>query len=602
MAPKRTSTSAAPAMTQTVIRQLVADSVAAALKVFIGGLPHSIKGTVTASKPQTLEEAITITQRLMDQVTNHNSVQGTNYHKRKFDDIRTFNNNNYQNNHNNRNNDYQQQQSRRKETFRACAATPTKNKRNCRSKGPATRSNLQPVSVTCHACGEKGHYKYQCPKANNNAHGKSYLMRDKNAHQDPNIITDTFYDIEMADGNLVSTNTVIQGCTLILLNQPFEIDLMPIKLGSFDVVIVLIDDILVYSRNKEEHANHLRIILELLKKEKLYAKFFKCDFWINIVQFLRHIIDSRGIHVDPTKIEAIVKSLTELTQKNKKDIWGEDQESAFQLLKKKLCEAPILALPEGNDDFVVYCDASHQGLGAVLMQREKVIAYASRQLNPNEENYTTHDLELGAELNMRQRRWLELLADYDCEIHYHPGKENVVADLTYTTQVRDEAVTFNDILLHQSDFPILLRKRARSRSSSSTFALPQVFEIGESSHKTSLEHHEEQIETILNHLDELLLERIEHMEDKIEGLGNGRVTIQQDFDKLKTELHEARAQIAGFQRKKMRHDDEIVLTRVRTSTLEILIEDIQIRHRSDMKSLLDKIHKLKNHKGGPPDY
>ncbi|GKA26937.1 reverse transcriptase domain-containing protein [Tanacetum coccineum] len=97
-----------------------------------------------------------------------------------------------------------------------------------------------------------------------------------------------------------------------------------------------------------------------------------------------------------SKILKIAKSLTELTQKNKKYIWGEDQETAFQLLKQKLCEAPILALPEGNDDFVVYCDASHQGLGAVLMQREKVIAYASRQLKPNEENYTTHDLELGA--------------------------------------------------------------------------------------------------------------------------------------------------------------------------------------------------------------
>ncbi|GJX74792.1 putative reverse transcriptase domain-containing protein [Tanacetum coccineum] len=173
-------------------------------------------------------------------------------------------------------------------------------------------------------------------------------------------------------------------------------------------VIVFIDDILIYSCNKEEHANHLRIILELLKKEKLYAKFSKCDFWIRIVQFLGHLIDSQGLHVDPAKIEAvknwtspttpteirqflglagyyrrfikdfskIAKSLTELTQKNKKYIWGENQESAFQLLKQKLCEAPILALPEGNDDFVVYCDASHQGLGAVLMQKEK--AYASR--------------------------------------------------------------------------------------------------------------------------------------------------------------------------------------------------------------------------------
>ncbi|GJZ57645.1 putative reverse transcriptase domain-containing protein [Tanacetum coccineum] len=153
--------------------------------------------------------------------------------------------------------------------------------------------------------------------------------------------------------------------------------------------------------------------------------------------------------------------MTELTQKNKKYIWGKDQESAFQLLKQKLCEAPILALLEGNDDFVVYCHASHQGLGAVLMQREKVIAYTSRQLKPHEENYTTHDLELGAvvfalkiwrhylygnkctvftdhkslqhildqkELNMRQRCWLELLVDYDCDIHYHPRKENVVAD------------------------------------------------------------------------------------------------------------------------------------------------------------------------------
>ncbi|GJW97143.1 putative reverse transcriptase domain-containing protein [Tanacetum coccineum] len=193
-------------------------------------------------------------------------------------------------------------------------------------------------------------------------------------------------------------------------------------------VIVFIDDILIYSRNEEEHANHLRIILELLRKEKLYAKFSKCDFWIRMVQFLGHLIDSQGLHVDPAKIEAvknwaspttpmevrqflglagyyrrfiqgfskIAKPLTKLTQKNKKYIWEKDQETAFQLLKQKLYEALILALPEGNDDFVIYCDASLQGLGAVLMQKEKVIAYASRQLKPHEENYTTHDLELGA--------------------------------------------------------------------------------------------------------------------------------------------------------------------------------------------------------------
>ncbi|GKF69038.1 hypothetical protein Tco_0198717 [Tanacetum coccineum] len=129
-----------------------------------------------------------------------------------------------------------------------------------------------------------------------------------------------------------------------------------------------------------------------------------------------------------------------------------------------------------------------------------------------------------------------------------------------------------------------------------------VLPLSPISHKTNLERHEEQIETILNHLDELPLERVEHMEDKIEGLGNGRVIIQRDFDQLETELQEARTQIAGFQRKQIGHDDEIVLARVRTSTLEIFIEDIQVRHQVDMKSLLKKIHELKNHKGGPPDY
>ncbi|GKA96921.1 putative reverse transcriptase domain-containing protein [Tanacetum coccineum] len=501
------------------------------MEVFIGGLPKSIEGNVATSKPQTLEEAITITQRLMDQTCNKVGHQT----------------------------------------------------RNCKNKGPATRSNLQPVSITCHACGEKGHYRNQCPKANNSAHGREYMLRYKNAQQDPNVVTSTFllnqhlarvlfdsgadksfvsislafmlnippitldttYDIEMADGNLVGTNTVIQGYTLILLNQPFEVDLMLIKLGSFNVVIgmdwlskyhakiiydkkvihipingetfiirvvekksdkkrledipvvreflevflkdlpglppvrqglstyskidlrsgyhqlrvrdedipktafrtryghyefqvmpfgltnalavfmdlmnhvckpyldkimiVFIDDILIYSCNKEEHANHLRIILELLKKEKLYAKFSKCDFWISIVQFLGHIIDSQGIHVDPAKIEAVKNwaSPTTPIEKNKKYIWGENQESAFQLLKQKLCEAPILALPKGNMSFTVMHHSKctvftdHKSLQHILHQKE---------------------------LNMRQRRWLELLADYDCEIHYHPGKANVVAD------------------------------------------------------------------------------------------------------------------------------------------------------------------------------
>ncbi|GKA08590.1 putative reverse transcriptase domain-containing protein, partial [Tanacetum coccineum] len=193
-------------------------------------------------------------------------------------------------------------------------------------------------------------------------------------------------------------------------------------------VIIFIDDILIYSKNKQEHEEHLKIILELLKKEELYANFSKCEFWIPKVRFLGHVIDNKDIHVDPAKIESvkdwaspktpteirqflglagyyrrfiegfskIAKPMTKLTQKKVKFEWGDKQEATFQLLKQKLCSAPILALPEGSEDFIVYCDASKKGLGAVLMQRENVISYASRQLKIHEKNYTTHDLELGA--------------------------------------------------------------------------------------------------------------------------------------------------------------------------------------------------------------
>ncbi|GJV72094.1 putative reverse transcriptase domain-containing protein [Tanacetum coccineum] len=207
-------------------------------------------------------------------------------------------------------------------------------------------------------------------------------------------------------------------------------------------VIVFIDDILIYSKTREEHVEHLRLVLELLKKEKLYAKFSKCEFWLREVQFLGHVINGNGIHVDPSKIEAvknwkaprtlsevrsflglagyyrrfienfskIAKSLTILTQKCKTFDWGEEQELAFQTLKDKLCNAPVLALPDGPEDFVVYCDASGLGLGCMLMQRGKVIAYASRHQK---------------ELHMRQCSWIELFSNYDYEIRYHPGKSSI---------------------------------------------------------------------------------------------------------------------------------------------------------------------------------
>ncbi|GKA64569.1 putative reverse transcriptase domain-containing protein [Tanacetum coccineum] len=618
--------------------------------------------------------------------------------------------------------------------------------RDCRSTGNTNVANTQkgngaaPKGNGCFECGAPGHFKRDCPKlknkdgGNGNAQGWVYAVGNAekrgnaSGNPDANVVTGTFllnnhyasilfdtgvdrsfistafssliniaptplencYEVELADGKLVGIDTIIRGCTLNFLDHPFNIDLMPVELGSFDVIIGMdwlrrchavivcdeklvqipygnetltfcgnessngresrltviscskaqgymakglfpedlpglpparpvefqinlipgaapvarapyrlapsemkelseqlqelsdkgfirpssspwgasvlfvkkkdgsfrmcidyrelnkltvknryplprIDDLFdqlqgssIYSkidlrsgyhqlRVREqdisnsvwplrvpgyairtdkrtcEHEEHLKAILELLKKEQLYAKFSKCQFWIRGYNSSGHVINSRGIHVDPAKIESIkdwaspktpteirqflglvgyyrrfiegfskiAKSMMKLTQKGIKFDWGEKEENAFQLIKQKLCSAPILALLEGSEDFVVYCDASHKGLGDVLMQREKVIAYASRQLKVHEKNYTTHDLELGSvvfalkiwryylyetrctmftdhkslqhildqkELNIRQCRWLELLSDYDCDIRYHPGKANVMAD------------------------------------------------------------------------------------------------------------------------------------------------------------------------------
>ncbi|GJT34839.1 putative reverse transcriptase domain-containing protein [Tanacetum coccineum] len=288
-------------------------------------------------------------------------------------------------------------------------------------------------------------------------------------------------------------------------------------------VIVFIDDILVYSKDEEEHGKHLKIILELLKKERLYAKFSKCDFWLDSVQFLGHVIDRSGVHVDPAKIEAIKswaapttptevrqflglagyyrrfiegfslisKPLTKLTQKDKKYEWGKEEEEAFQTLKRKLCSAPILALPEGTKDFVVYCDASLKGYGAVLMQREKVIAYASRQLKVHEENYTTHDLELGAVV-FALRLWRHylygtkcvVLSDYDCEIRYHPGKANVVAD-ALSQKERNKPFRVRALMMTiHNDLPKQIReaqeeamKRENAKTENLGRLIKQIFEF-----------------------------------------------------------------------------------------------------------------------------
>nr|GEU44508.1 reverse transcriptase domain-containing protein [Tanacetum cinerariifolium] len=510
---------------------------------YVSKLPDNIYGSVKASKPKTLDETIELANDLMDQKLCTYAERQTN-NKRKADDSFT----------NNHAHQYQ---------------TPKRSSSNTNIANTQRNNGANPKGNSYFECGATRHFKRDCPKLKNkdgekiNALGWVYAVGNAekrgNALRDPDsdVVTGTFllnkryasilfdtgtdrsfistafsslidivptplgnsYDVKLEDGKIVSVDTIMRGCTLNFLNHPFNIDLMLVELGSFDVIIsmdwlrrchavIVCDEKLVRipygnetltfycnksnnrresrltviscskaqkymakgcqiflahisakkeedmsegkqledvpvvqdypevfpkdltglpptrpvefqidliprtapvarapyrlapsemkelskqlqdlskkgflrpsslpwgALNEKDHREHLKAILELLKNEKLYAKFSKCEFWI-----------------------------PKLTQKGIKFDWGEKEENAFQLIKQKLCSALILALPEGSEDFVVYCDASYKGLGAVLMQREN--------------------------LNMRQRRWLELLSDYDCDIYYHMGKANVVAD------------------------------------------------------------------------------------------------------------------------------------------------------------------------------
>ncbi|GJZ93715.1 putative reverse transcriptase domain-containing protein [Tanacetum coccineum] len=321
--------------------------------------------------------------------------------------------------------------------------------RDCKALVPTTTRGAPKPNHnvgTCYECGRQGHYRSDCPKLKNQnrrnktrnktneARGRAYVLGGGDANPDSNVVSGTFllnnrhasmlfdsgadrssvsssfsalldvipstldvsYVVKLADGRIAETNNVLKGYTLGLLGHLFNIDLMPVELGSFNVIIGM-----------DWLANHHAVIV--------------CDEKIVRIPYGDEFLKSPSNKVTKERsFSKIAKPMTKLTQKSMKFDWGEKEEAAFQLLKQKLCSAPILALPKGSENFMVYCDASHKGLGAVLMQKEKCVVFTDHK-------NLQHILDQ-KKLNMRQRRWLELLSDYDCESRYHPRKTIVVAD------------------------------------------------------------------------------------------------------------------------------------------------------------------------------
>ncbi|GJS71520.1 putative reverse transcriptase domain-containing protein [Tanacetum coccineum] len=491
------------------------------------GLPDMIHGNSVASKPKTMQEAVEMATKQMDKKFSTIAERQTE-NKRKFENT-------------SRNNQNQQQQNKRQNTGRAYTARTSQKMSHGGSKPLCAKCNYHydgPCAPKCHKCNKFSHFARDCRSAGNTnnannqrgtrAPAKVYAVGHAGINPDSNVMTGTFilsnrlsfyflingchrslnstafssqiditpstldhyYDVKLADGRIIGLNTILRGCTLNLLNHPFNINLMPVELGSFDAIIgmdwlakyqaiiVCAEKIIRIPWGNETLIVHgdgsnrghealfpedlpglpptrqveFQIDLipgaapiarapyrlapsemkELSKQLKeLPDKGFirpSSSPWGAPVLFVQKKDESEGIHVDPAMIESIkdwaspkspteihqflglagyyrrfiegflkiAKPMTKLTQKKVKFEWGDKQEIAFQLIKQKLCSAQILALPEGSEDFIAYCDASKKGLGVVLMQREKVIAYASRQLKIHEKNYTTHDLELRA--------------------------------------------------------------------------------------------------------------------------------------------------------------------------------------------------------------
>nr|GEY86112.1 reverse transcriptase domain-containing protein [Tanacetum cinerariifolium] len=362
------------------------------LEAFIGGLPRSIEGNVTAPKPQTLKEAVNIAQRLMDQVTKHTPIQVSSDHKRKFDDRRTFNNNN---NYHLQQGGSPDQELHKQQANHWKQSTTSASDLSCLWRERALQKSV--------------------PKKNNSAQGRAYMLRDRNAHQDPNVVTGTFllnqhlarvlfnsgadksfvsifiasmlnippitidaiYDIEMADGNLYHAKILcdekvvyipIDSETLIIRgdqNMPglppvrqveFQIDLIPgaapVSRSPYRLSPSKMQEL---SNQLQELAGRAQVMEKKSDKKRLEDIPVVREFLKNFPEDMPGLPPVRQVEFQIDLIPGAAP--------------GEDQESTFQLLKQKLCEAPILALPEGNNDFVIYCDASLQAQNEAMKEK-----------------------------------------------------------------------------------------------------------------------------------------------------------------------------------------------------------------------------------------
>ncbi|GJW76541.1 putative reverse transcriptase domain-containing protein [Tanacetum coccineum] len=468
------------------------------IKRYVYGLAPQIRGMVVATEPKTIQKAVQISGALTDEAVRNGSIKKIEKRVNMGEPSKDKNG---------------RDDNKRTKTRNAFATTTTVDCSGVpRNGNPVNARN--PTVRACYECGSTDHVRSACPRLNraqglggnhpnqvvannggqghgnqgNQARGRAFMLGAEEARPDLNIVTGLFtlnnhfattlfdsgadysfvsttfipllgiepselgfrYEIEIASGQLVEIDKVIKGYKLEIEGHVFDIDLIPFGHVSFDVII---EEIVV-----------LRDFLEVFPSDLSgLPPIQEIEFQIEVIPGPMPVAKS-PYHLVPSELEELSGQLKELQDKDSggacitlKVSLGTAQERE----NDKLCNAPVLALPDGPNNFVVYCDALETRLGCVLMQRGKVIAYVSRQLKIHEINYTTYDLEQGAvvfalktwrhylyrtrsviytdhkslqhifsqkELNMRQHRWIELFSDYDCEIRYHPGKANVVAD------------------------------------------------------------------------------------------------------------------------------------------------------------------------------